>query len=132
MPMPAPSEPRPMPSAGVIALPASAPSAAAARKKNDGSMVKDSSLVLRLDGRADVDGGQGGEDIRLDRDDDDDLEEVGERGGRDCDDGEEDVLEDDDEPHERQDQHVPREHVRVEADREADQAHELAEDLQRD
>ena len=32
--------------------------------------------MLGLDGRADVDGGEGGEDVRLDRDDDDDLEEV--------------------------------------------------------
>ena len=38
--------------------------------------MDESSLVLGLDGRADVDGGQGGEDVRLDRDDDDDLEEV--------------------------------------------------------
>src|SRR6476659_8458516 len=31
------------------------------------------SLVIWLDGRADVDGGQGGEDVRLDRDDDHDF-----------------------------------------------------------
>ena len=45
-----------------------------------------SSLVFRLDGRADVDGGQGGEDERLDRDDDDDLEEVEDARDRDGDD----------------------------------------------
>jgi hypothetical protein len=48
--------------------------------------LRDSSLVLGLDGRADVDGGQGGEDIRLDRDDDDDLEEVEASPRRDRDD----------------------------------------------
>ena len=38
--------------------------------------IRKVSLVFGLDRRADVDGGQGGEDERLDRDDDDDLEDV--------------------------------------------------------
>ena len=38
--------------------------------------MREFSLVFGLDRRADVDGGQGGEDERLDRDDDDDLEDV--------------------------------------------------------
>ena len=38
--------------------------------------------VFRLDRRADVDGGQGGEDERLDRDDDHDLEDVEDERGR--------------------------------------------------
>src|SRR6188508_785154 len=132
MPMPAPSEPRPIPRASAIALPASAPSSAAARKKNDESMVRYSSLVLGLDGRADVDGGQGGEDIRLDRDDDHDLEQVEDRRGGHRDYGQQDVLDDEDQPEEREDQHVAREHVRVETHGEADQAHELPEDLEGD
>src|SRR3712207_8403197 len=52
-----------------------------------------SSLVFRLDRGADVDGGQGGEDERLDGDDDDHLEEVEDRGDGDHEDGEEDRLE---------------------------------------
>src|SRR3989337_1922745 len=95
MPTPAPSAPRPMPSASAIAFPASAPSSAAARTRNEEIMVG-SSLVLGLDGRADVDGGQGGEDVRLDGDDDHHFEEVEDRGGRDGHDRQEDVLEDDD------------------------------------
>src|SRR5215217_7743196 len=76
MPTPAPSEPRPMPSASATALPASTPSSAAARRAAAMVIVSGSSLVLRLDRRADVDGGQGGEDERLNRDDDHDLEQV--------------------------------------------------------
>src|SRR3990170_3245113 len=133
MPTPAPSAPRPIPSARAIALPASAPASAAARKKNEEFMVGLLlGSVLGLDGRADVDGGQGGEDIRLDGDDDQGFEEVEKGGGRYGDKCQEDVLEHDDEPDEREDEHVACEHVRVEADREADQAHELAQDLERD
>src|SRR6187401_2942298 len=78
MPMPAPSEPRPIPSASAIALPASVlPAASCAIKLNTYSSLD---LVVRLDRRADVDGGKGGEDVRLDRDHDHDLEDV--EGGR--------------------------------------------------
>src|SRR5207249_1640795 len=72
MPTPAPSAPRPTPSARPIAFPAfvTSPEVAASRE----CMLF--LLVFRLDGRADVDGGQSGEDKRLDRDDDDDLEQI--------------------------------------------------------
>src|SRR4029450_3604659 len=77
MPMPAPSEPRPMPSASAIALPASTLLAAScAIKLNTYSSLS----MLRLDPRADVDGGKRSEDERLDRDHDHDLEEIEERG----------------------------------------------------
>src|ERR671931_799580 len=70
MPMPAPSDPRPMPSArpsvfpALMTLPVDATSSAS---------TVPPSLVARLDGRADVDGGERGEDERLDRDEDDHL-----------------------------------------------------------
>src|SRR5882762_7020571 len=74
MPMPAPSEPRPIPRASAIALPAlvTSPDVAAMTEWS----MRCSSLVFRLDRRADVDGGQGSEDEGLDRDDDHDLEEI--------------------------------------------------------
>src|SRR5215203_2232317 len=81
IPTPAPSEPRPMPSASATALPASTPSSAAA--SSIAPTVMRSSLVLGLDRRADVDGGECGEDEGLNRDDDHDLEEVERRRGRD-------------------------------------------------
>src|SRR5712691_4562897 len=121
MPTPAPSDPSPMPSASAIALPALVTAAAAS-----GSIV--TSLVLGLDGRADVDGGQGGEDVRLDRDDDHHLEEVEERRDRDADDRERDGLEHEDQADEGQDQHVAGEHVREETDAQRDKAHELADE----
>src|SRR5688572_17735108 len=75
MPMPAPREPRPIPSARAIALPAStAVSAWASTGLNTCSFLL--GLVLRLDGRADVDGRERGEDERLDAAHDHDLEEV--------------------------------------------------------
>src|SRR5881409_154980 len=72
MPTPAPSAPRPTPSARPIALPAFVTSPEVAARSVD--IVPP--LVLRLDRRADVDGGQGGEDERLDRDHDHDFEQV--------------------------------------------------------
>src|SRR5207248_10063788 len=82
MPIPAPSEPRPMPSASPIAFPALVTSPDVAARS---VCTSPPSLVLRLDRRADVDGGQGGEEERLDRDDDPDLEEV--EAGRSRDEG---------------------------------------------
>src|SRR3712207_2510681 len=73
MPIPAPSEPSPIPSASAIALPRSTTFPSVWKRI---SSIRPPWLVLGLDRRADVDGGQGGEDERLDRDDDDDLEEV--------------------------------------------------------
>src|SRR6187397_34764 len=130
IPMPAPSEPRPMPSASAMALPASAtlPSTAPTMERAD--MWCRSSLVLRLDGRTDVDGGQGGEDVGLDRDDDHDLEEVEDRRGGHGDDRERQVADDEDQAEEREDQHVAGQHVGVQTHGEADQAHELTQDLE--
>src|SRR5215218_5430228 len=112
MPMPAPSEPSPMPSASAIALPASTPSSTAATRKANTVYL----LVFGLDRRADVDGGQGGEDERLDTDNDHDLEEVEGDGGRNGDHRQDDVLEHEDQADEGQDQHVSREHVREQTD----------------
>src|SRR3954451_5776511 len=129
MPTPAPRAPSPTPSARPIALPAfvTSPDVAAMRVA---SMFLCSSLVLGLDGRADVDGRKGREDKGLDRDDDDHLEEVEDRRDRD-DRDQQQALEDEDEPDEREDQDVPCEHVREETDAQRDEAHELAQDLER-
>src|SRR5437588_7730828 len=71
MPMPAPSEPRPMPTPK--------PSACAALMMGEVAASRwctVSSLVGRLDRRADVDACQKGEDERLNSDDDPDLQYV--------------------------------------------------------
>src|SRR5437016_8382293 len=128
MPMPAPSAPRPTPRARPMAFPAFVTSPEVAARTVASTWT---SLVFGLDGRADVDGGQGGEDERLDRDDDRDLEEVERGGDRDDDDGQHDRLEDEHQAVEGEDQDVAREHVREEPDAERDQAHELAEHLER-
>src|SRR5512133_2810707 len=75
MPTPAPSAPRPTPRARPIAFPAFVTSPDVAARSADTFPP----LVLRLDRRADVDGGQRSEDERLDADDDHDLEEIEER-----------------------------------------------------
>src|SRR3954465_8884075 len=130
MPMPAPSAPRPTPMARPIALPAFVTSPVVAAMRAE-SIAVPFCLVLRLDGRANVDGGQGGEDERLDGDDDHDLEEVEDRRDRHHEHGQDERLEDEHQADEREDQDVPGEHVREEPDGERDQAHELAEDLER-
>src|SRR5580765_8099454 len=78
MPTPAPRAPRPTPRARPIAFPALVTSPVVAAMSVE-SIAVSFLLVLRLDGRADVDGGQSGEDERLDRDDDHDLEQVEDR-----------------------------------------------------
>src|SRR5947209_18457542 len=140
MPMPAPSEPSPMPSASPIAFPAfvTSPDVAArsvctsppfircAGKAGTALLVgiaSDASM-LRLDRRADVDGGQGGEDERLDRNHDPDLEDVEDDGDRDERD-QQVALDDEDQAEEGEDQHVAREHVGEESDAQRDQPHEL-------
>src|SRR5215472_12370192 len=80
MPTPAPAAPSPTPRARPIALPAFVTLPDVAARIMPSMFV--SSLVLRLDRRADVDGGQGGEDERLNAHDDDHFEEV-EDGRRD-------------------------------------------------
>src|SRR5262245_61177371 len=102
MPTPAPTAPRPMPSASAMALPASVTSPVVAANRLSMQLL----LVFGLDGRADVDGGQGGEDERLDGHDDDDLEEVEGGRERDRDDRVDHRFEHEDEPDEREDQHV--------------------------
>src|SRR6478672_10541891 len=147
MPTPAPSAPRPTPRARPIALPAfvTSPEVAASKVCTTPPFIRyagqagiallvgiaSDASVFWLDGRADVDGGQGGEDERLDPDDDDDLEDV--EDGRGNQHGQKlQRLEDEDQPEEREDQDVAREHVREEPDAQRDQPHELTEDLERD
>src|SRR5207247_10563312 len=128
MPTPAPSAPRPTPRARPMAFPTFVTSPEVAARTVASTW---SSLVFRLDRRADVDGGQGGEDERLDRDDDHDFEEIERRRHRHGDDRENDGLQDEHQADEGQDQDVAREHVREQADAERDQPHELAEHLER-
>src|SRR3954451_13854023 len=128
MPTPAPSAPRPTPRARPIALPALVTSPVVAARMVPSIRFL---LVLRLDRRADVDGGQCSEDEGLDADHDHDLEQIEGCRDRDDDNGEHDRLEDEHQADEREDQDVAREHVREETDAQRDQAHELAEDLER-
>src|SRR4051812_43039346 len=121
MPTPAPRAPRPTPSARPIALPAFVTSPVVAARSAYSMCI--SLLVLRLDRRADVDGGQSSEDERLDRDDDRNLEDVEEGADRDHEDREEQVLQDEEQPDEGQDQDVAREHVGEEPHAQRDQAH---------
>src|SRR6266480_196477 len=126
MPTPAPRAPSPTPSARPIAFPALVTSPDVAARS-----VLMVLLVLRLDRRADVDGREGGEDERLDADDDDHLEEV-EDGRRDQHRNELQRLEDEDQPEEGEDQDVASQHVREQPHAQRDQTHELTEDLERD
>src|SRR2546430_13335493 len=73
MPTPAPRAPRPTPSARPIAFPALVTSPEVAARS--AVLIVWTSLVLGLDGRADVDRGQRREDERLDADHDHDLDE---------------------------------------------------------
>src|SRR6266542_5089723 len=150
IPTPAPRAPRPTPSARPIALPAfvTSPVVAARTVAITRLLLKSAApakpaqpllvgipsdaSVLRLDRGADVDGGQGGEDERLDRDHDHDLEQVERRRHRHRHDGEDDALEDEHQPDEGEDQDVAREHVREQTDAQRDQAHELAQHLEGD
>src|SRR4051812_27515104 len=129
MPTPAPAAPSPTPSARPIAFPAFVTSPDVAARIVASTAP---SLVLWLDRRADVDGGQGGEDERLDADDDHDLEDVEGRGHGDHERRQDDRLEDEHEADEREDQDVPGKHVREQTDAQRDQPHDLPEDLERD
>src|SRR4030088_2983456 len=90
MPRPGPRAPRPTPSARPIALPAFVTSPVVAASRECMWFL----LVFRLDGRADVDGGQSSEDECLDRDDDDDFEEIEDGGDRYDDDRQVNALQD--------------------------------------
>src|SRR6266516_6780341 len=128
MPMPAPSEPRPMPRPKPSACAALIVLDVAASRWSTGSY-----LVGRLDSRADVDGGQGGEDERLDGDDDHDLEDVEGDPDRQRDDGDDpegNPAEDEEQPDRDEDQHVAGQHVRVEPDAEADHAEDVRDRLE--
>src|SRR5262249_35293290 len=104
MPTPAPSAPRPTPSARPIACPAFVTSPDVAART---VATTCSSLVgFRLDRRADVDGGEGREDERLDGDHDHDLEEVEGGRHRHGDHGQDDGLQDEDQADEGEDQDV--------------------------
>src|SRR5439155_13637333 len=127
MPTPAPSAPRPTPSARPIAFPAFSTSPDVAARR----VVTVPPLVLGLDRRADVDGGQRREDERLDPDDDHDFEEV-ERGREDHNRREKQALENEHQADEGENQDVPGEHVREQTHGERDQAHELSQDLEWD
>src|SRR5438552_6201692 len=76
MPAPAPAAPAPMPRARAIALPACTTGASLTEAARRWMSIPGILLVFGLDRRADVDGGKGREDERLDRDDDHDLEDV--------------------------------------------------------
>src|SRR6476469_6297383 len=78
MPTPAPTAPRPPPTPRAIALPASAPSSTAAKtmvRRVASTGWTPSDLVGLGDGAADVDGRERGEDERLQRCDQADLEQ---------------------------------------------------------
>src|SRR4051794_5457854 len=135
MPGPAPAAPRPMPSASAIALPASTTSPVVSPTRliiGSRLSIRWFSLVFGLDRRADVDGGQGGEDERLDGDHDHDLEDVEDERRRQTEEPPRRRVDDEDESDHREDQDVAGQHVRVETDGQADQAHELRDDLDRD
>src|SRR5919197_455556 len=109
MPTPAPSAPRPTPRSRPIALPAFVTSPEVAARTVASTC---SSLVFRLDRGADVDGGQGGEDERLDRDDDRDLEDVEDGGDRHDEDGQDDGLQDEDQEDEGEEREGERDRER--------------------
>src|SRR5262245_30156484 len=135
MPGPAPAAPRPMPSASAMALPASTTSPVVSATRliiGRRLSIRKFSLVFGLDRRADVDGGQGGKDERLDLDHDHDLEDVEDERRRQAEEPPRRCVDDEDEADHREDQDVARQHVRVETDGQADQAHELRDDLDRD
>src|SRR3954453_13137521 len=127
MPTPAPRAPRPTPSARPIALPALVTSPLVAARTVPSTRT---SLVLRLDRRADVDGGQGGEDERLDADHDDHFEQVEDGRDRQDERGEVDRLEDEHQADEGQDQDVAREPVGEEPGAQREQSQELADHLE--
>src|ERR671921_751587 len=134
MPTPAPTAPRPPPTPRAIALPASAPSSAAAKMtvrnvaSTEGSPL---GLVVLGDRAAEVDGREGGEDERLQGRHQPDLEEEDRDAGRDDDDPERLDPEQHGEPagHEQDDQ-VAGEDVGEETYGERDQPHEVREELE--
>src|SRR4029450_12717897 len=134
MPTPAPTAPRPPPTPSAIALPASAPSSAAAKtvERIVASTGRVSFwLVVLGDGAAEVDGSQRGEDERLQRRDQADLEEEQDDAQRERHPAQRLETEQDREAagHEEDDQ-VAGEDVGEKTDGEADQPHEVREELE--
>src|SRR3954462_4303611 len=134
MPTPAPTAPRPPPTPSAIALPASAPSSAAAKtvERIVASTGRVSFwLVVLGDGAAEVDGSQRGEDERLQRRDQADLEEEQDDPERERHPAQRLEAEQHREPagHEQDDQ-VAGEDVGEETYGEADQPHEVREEFE--
>src|SRR5919112_6064370 len=137
-PMPGPIVPRPAPMPSAMALPALRPYSCGSAAWAMWVISERStavSLVLFGDGAAEVDRGEGGEDEGLQRRDEADLEEE-EGDGHDArhqaeDDGQSDrhVQEDDKAAAHEQDEQVAGQDVGEETDAEADEAHEVRDDL---
>src|SRR3954463_1911542 len=134
MPTPAPTAPRPPPTPRAMALPASEPSSAAAKKVDSTAVRKLTAGLLLVglgDRAAEIDGRQGGEDEGLKRGDQADLEHVdGEAEGQ-RDDADGDHAEQDRHAagHEQDDQ-VAGEHVREQSDGERDDPHQVRQQLE--
>src|SRR3954454_23946244 len=134
MPTPAPTAPRPPPPPRLMPLPAYEPSSAAA-KMVDSTAVRRFTAGLLLvgfgDRAAEVDGRQGGEDERLKRRDEADLEDVDRETQRQRDDADGDDAEQDRHAagHEQDDQ-VAGEHVGEEPDGQRDDPHQVRQQLE--
>src|SRR4051794_17510943 len=134
MPTPAPTAPRPPPTPSAIALPASAPSSTAAKTivMRVASTEPDSfGLVVLGDRAAEVDGSQRGEDERLQRCDQADLEDEEDHAERERDPAQHLEAQQHREAagHEQDDQ-VAGEDVGEKTDGERDQSHEVRHELQ--
>src|SRR4051812_37301851 len=134
MPTPAPTAPRPPPTPSAMALPASEPSSAAAKMVDSTAVRKLTAGLLLVglgDGAAEIDGRQGGEDERLKRGDEADLEHVDRKPQGERDDADGDHAEQDRHAagHEQDDQ-VPGQHVGEEPDGERDDPHQVRQQLE--
>src|SRR3712207_6844889 len=134
MPTPAPTAPSPPPTPSAMARPASEPASAWAKivtRENSRSTGGSLGLVALGDRAAEVDGSQSGEDERLQRRDEAELEQVQGDAERQREDAEDLQAEDDPEAarHEEDDQ-VAGEQVREETNAEREEPHEVREDLE--
>src|ERR1700704_2944134 len=131
-PMPGPIVPRPAPTPSAMAWRpfCTLGWVAAVMTGSSTSMVGSSLSVGLPDGLAEVDGGEGGEDERLQRGDQHHLEQEEDDGKRQRDDADRGEAEQDDEPaaHE-QDQQVPGQDVGEEPHRQRDDPHKLRDHL---
>src|SRR4051794_22007241 len=134
MPTPAPTAPRPPPTPSAMALPASEPSSAAAKMVDSTAVRKLTAGLLLVgfgDRAAEVDGRQGGEDERLQRGDEADLEDVDGEAQRQRHDADGDHAQQDRHAagHEQDDQ-VAGEHVREQSDGQRDDPHQVRQQLE--